>query len=58
MAANVLVLTDRQLTALALEHERRCGRTGVEVDQEQLHRALEEARAAAGTAGLLPKVAQ
>ena len=58
MAANVLVLTDRQLTALGLEFDRRRGKTGVEIDQEQLHRALEEARHAAGTAGLLPAVPQ
>jgi hypothetical protein len=54
MAAHVVVLTDRQLLALALEYERRCGRTGVHLDQEQLSRALEEARAAAAAAGLLP----
>ncbi len=54
MAAHVLVLTDRQLLALAMEYERRRGRTGVHVDQEQLDRALEEARAASAAAGLLP----
>lgn len=53
MAAHVLVLTDRQLIALAMEYERRRGRTGVHVDQEQLDRALEEARTAADNDGLL-----
>lgn len=53
MAAHVLVLTDRQLLALAMEYERRRGRTGVHVDQDQLDRALEEARTAAGNEGLL-----